>query len=109
MKKIFGFAFMFCLAISSFAFGGGIGDNKDAIVQEKTTKLKDCVLMKDGNMYVVKGGETTDMVKAVVMSNGTKVLANGEIIGKNGETSKLENGDVMYMNGKIEKKVPGLN
>ncbi len=72
--------------------------------QEKTSKLKDGVMMKDGKMFVVKNGEESEMIKAVIMSNGTKVLVNGEVISKNGETTKLENGDSVTMSGKIEKK-----
>jgi hypothetical protein len=106
MKKSMVLAALLFLSLGVFAFEA-IDLPEATPLQEKTTKQKDCVLMKDGNMYVIKGGETTEMTKAVTMSNGTKVLANGEVITKNGETSKLGNGDVVYMNGKIEKKTPG--
>lgn len=105
MKKSMVLAAMLFVSLGVFAFEAT--DIPATPAQEKTTKLKDCVMMKDGNMYVIKDGETTEMMKAVTMSNGTKILANGEVITKNGELSKLENGDVVYMNGKIEKKSPG--
>lgn len=106
MKKSFVLAAMLFIAMGSFAYSPSPAI--DAMIsQEKTQKMKDCVMMKDGKMYVVKDGESTEMTKAVVMSNGSKVLANGDVIAKNGDTVKLEDGDVVYMNGKIEKKTPG--
>ena len=104
MKKSIVFAGLLFISMGAFAY---IPGKSPELRQEKTTKQKDCVMMKDGTMYVIKGGETTEMVKAVVMSNGTKVLANGDVILKNNETFKLQNGDCVYMNGKIEKKSPG--
>lgn len=108
MKKSIFLAVLFCISMGAFAYLPGVSPEVK-FNQEKTTKQKDCVMMKDNKMYVIKGGEATEMVKAVVMSNGTKVLANGEVILKNNETLKLQNGDCVYMNGKIEKKSPGLN
>ena len=76
------------------------------IGQEKWQDKKDCVMLIDGEMFVIKDGKKTEMTKAVIMSNGTKVLANGEVFLKDGEFFKLSNGDCVYMNGKVEKKNP---
>jgi hypothetical protein len=105
MKKLLITGVVFIISMGAFATGY-LNKQEVAYGQEKS-KLKDCVIMKDGAMYVVKDGEQTEMLKAVIMSNGTKVLANGEVFLKNGETFKLENGDVVYMNGKLEKKGAG--
>lgn len=107
MKKILLAALLITLSFGAYAtvYTGLQGVE---VIQEKS-KLKDCVFMKNGAMYVVKDGEQTEMVKAVIMSNGTKVLTNGEVFLKNGETFKLNEGDVVYMNGKVEKKGAGLN
>ncbi len=76
------------------------------ISQEKWQDKKDCVMLIDGEMFVIKDGKKTAMTKAVIMSNGTKVLANGEVFLKDGESFKLSNGDCVYMSGKVEKKNP---
>ncbi len=104
MKKIIVVAMLIVTSFGAFAYTASPKVSVDYI-QEKT-KLKDGVTMKDGQMYLIKDGEMTEMLKAVIMSNGTKVLTNGEGFFKNGESFKLENGDVVYMNGKIEKKSP---
>ena len=105
MKKIFLFL-AFTFAINHFGFASEIVADNPQTIQEKTIPKKDCVMMIDGQMYVVKDGTKTEMNKAIVMANGTKVLANGEVYLKDGQSLKLANGDCVYMNGKIEKSKP---
>lgn len=105
MKKI-----IFLLGLIAFMSSGAIANAPEinetatAIYQDNIQDKKDCVMMIDGEMFVLKDGKKTEMLKAVIMSNGTKVLANGEVYLKDGEKLKLENGDCVYMNGKIERK-----
>jgi hypothetical protein len=66
-------------------------------------KMKDCVMMKDGKMMVMKGGNTTDMSENMTLKNGTTVMTDGSVKMKNGKTMKMKDGDAMYMNGKMEK------
>ena len=79
---------------------------KTAIVKQDKTDKRNGVLMEDGTMYVLKDGTKSEMTKAVIMSNGTKVLANGEVYLKSGEKLILANGDFVSNSGKIEKSKP---
>jgi hypothetical protein len=65
--------------------------------------MKDCVMMKDGKMMVIKGGEHMDMTEDMTMTNGTTVMADGSVKTKDGKTMKLKDGDCVYMDGKMSK------
>lgn len=69
----------------------------------KSMKMKDCVMMKDGQMMVMKGGEKMKMDKDMTMSNGTMVMTDGTVKMKNGKTKMLKDGDCLYMDGKMTK------
>jgi uncharacterized protein YdeI (BOF family) len=75
--------------------------------QMKTNKMKDCVMMKDGKMMVMKDGKTTAMDNTMTMKNGTMVMADGNVKMKDGKTMMMKDGDCMYMSGKMttEKKM----
>jgi hypothetical protein len=66
-------------------------------------KMKDCVMMKDGAMMVMKNNETMKMDKDMTMSNGTMVMSDGSVKMKNGKTMMMKDGDCMYMDGKMSK------
>lgn len=66
-------------------------------------KMKDCVMMEDGKMMVMKGGKTMQMDKDMTLQNGTMVMTDGSVKWKNGKTATLQNGDCVYMNGKMAK------
>ena len=67
----------------------------------KTTMMKDCCMMKDGKMMVMKNGKTMPMEKDMVMKNGTKCMANGECTMKDGKKMMMKNGDCIEMSGKM--------
>jgi hypothetical protein len=66
-------------------------------------KMKDCVMMKDGKMVVMKEGKTMDMDEDMTMQNGAMVMKDGTVKWKNGKTTKLKEGDCVYMDGKMAK------
>ena len=66
-------------------------------------KGKDCVMMKDGKMMVMKNGQTIGMDKDMTMSNGTMVMKDGSVKMKDGTTMMMKEGDCIYMNGKMSK------
>ncbi len=66
-------------------------------------KMKDCVMMKDGSMMIMKNGETMKMDKEMTMNNGTMVMSDGTVKMKNGKTMTMKDGDCMYMDGKMSK------
>lgn len=68
---------------------------------KKSTMMKDCCMMKDGKMLVMKGGKTMPMEKSMVMKNGTTCMKNGECTMKDGKKMQMKNGDCMEMSGKM--------
>jgi hypothetical protein len=66
------------------------------------SKMKDCVMMEDGKMTVMKGGDKMNMDQDVTMTNGTVVMTDGMVKTKNGKSWKLKNGDCVMMDGKME-------
>lgn len=68
---------------------------------KKHAMMKDCCMMKDGKMMVMKNGKTMPMEKDMVMKNGTTCMTNGECIKKDGTKMMMKNGDCMKMSGKM--------
>ncbi len=66
---------------------------------DKMNKMKDCVVMENGNMMVMKNGETTPMSQDMTMTNGTVVMTNGSVKMKDGKTMQLKNDECVYMDG----------
>ena len=62
---------------------------------------KDCVMMEDGKMMVMKGGKTMGMDKDMTLTNGATVMTDGSVKMKDGTSKQLKNGDCMYMDGKM--------
>ncbi len=77
--------------------------NANAQVHKKSAKMKDCCMMKDGKMMIMKDGKSVPMEKDMVMKNGTKCMKNGECIMKDGKKIMMKNGDCMEMSGKMHK------
>ena len=68
-------------------------------------KMKDCVMMKDGKMMVMKGGEKMAMDNETTFTNGSKVGTDGMLTKQDGTTKQLKNGDCVYMDGKMVSKM----
>lgn len=54
-------------------------------------------MMKDGKMVVVRGGETMPMKEEMTMSDGTKVMPNGQVLMANGTARMMQEGETMTM------------
>lgn len=68
-------------------------------------KGKDYVTMKsEGKMYWMRGGKNIKMAIDVPLSNGSTVSAKGVIKGKDGETTQMQPGDKVMMDGTIVPK-----
>ncbi len=78
-----------------------ISFNVHAQTHKKSSTMKDCCMMKDGKMMVMKGGKTMPMEKDMVMKNGTKCMKDGECIMKDGTKMMMKEGDCMDMSGKM--------
>ena len=68
-------------------------------------KGKDYVTMRsEGKMYWMRGGQNIKMAIDVPLSNGSTVNAKGLIKGKDGETTQMQPGDKVMMDGTIVPK-----
>jgi hypothetical protein len=102
MKKIMLLAFV-CLIGTMAVSAQDKMDTGKMDNMKMAHKMKDCVMMKDGKMMVMKKGETMAMMQDMTMSNGTMVMTDGSVKMKDGTMSKMGEGDCMYMNGKMKK------
>ena len=62
---------------------------------------KDCCLMKDGKMMMMKGGKTMPMTESMTMADGTVCMADGTCKMKDGKTMAMKDGQCMMMDGKM--------
>jgi hypothetical protein len=100
MKKVMLLFFVCALGLGASAQTEKM-DNMDQ--SGKSMKMKDCVMMKGGEMMVMKGGEKMKMDKDMTMHNGTMVMTDGTVKMKSGKTMMMKDGDCMYMDGKMSK------
>jgi hypothetical protein len=98
MKKLLILAVAFTLSLGVFA-----QDKTDKKMDQKMGMKKDCVMMEDGKMMVMKGDNSVAMDKDMKMSNGTIVMTDGTVKIKDGKTMMMKDGDCVYMNGKMGK------
>ncbi len=75
--------------------------NSFAQSKTKSAMMKDCCMMMDGKMMVMKNGKTMPMEKDMTMKNGTKCMTTGECIMKDGKKMTMKEGDCMQMSGKM--------
>ena len=68
-----------------------------------TGMITDGFMMKDGKMLVMKNGKSSVMKKEMKMKDGTKVMADGTVITKDGRKTMLGNGDSISRDGKMMK------
>ena len=97
MKKrttVFATLLMIALFLTT---GATFGQNKMDV-----SVVKDCCLMKNGKMMVLKEGKLSYMKKAVVLENGTKIKKNGVCKMADGTKVKMKEGNCMDMSGKLE-------
>ena len=59
--------------------------------------MGDQITMKDGQVMVVKDGETTPMEEDVTMADGTRVMRNGQVLMANGTARMMREGETITM------------
>ena len=64
---------------------------------------KDCVMMKNGHLLMMKDGKTMDMPTDIVLENGMSISKNGTVTNADGTTRVMKNGDCVDMNGNWER------
>ncbi len=102
MKKLFCILALSALTFGAYAQDGKMREQDSSMAKMGNTK-KDCVMMKDGKMMMMKNGKMTEMDKDMTMSNGTICMKDGTCKMKNGKTMMMKNGDKCYMDGTMKK------
>lgn len=87
--KIFVFL---CLSLS-LTFGLHAQENNDG------------VMMKNGNLIVIKGGKMNKMIKDIGFINGSRITITGTIIQKDGSKIALKEGEYINPAGKKTKNM----
>lgn len=67
-------------------------------------KMKDGVKMKNGKVWVIKDGNKTEATREITLNDGTRVMTDGSVVMADGTMKKLENGDMITMDGKWMNK-----
>ncbi len=70
---------------------------------EMNHDMKDCVMMMDGKMMMMKSGKTMPMTSDMKMENGAMVNMQGMIMMPDGNKMMMKNGDCMDMKGMMMK------
>jgi hypothetical protein len=75
---------------------------------EKSLQMKDCVMMKDGKLMVMKSGSVTPLDKELTLSNGSIISLDGTVKATDGTKLKLKEGEAIGLDGKLitKKEMP---
>ncbi len=91
-----------CVVNSSL---GADEKEKDAKKAEKMAEKKaelNHIAMKDGKLWVMKEGKTTELTETATLMDGTKVMADGSYLEKGeGEKKMLKEGEAITWKGKV--------
>ena len=104
MKKLLMIAFAFTLTagvIAQTKMGGMKKSHRKGAMHHNM--MKDCCMMKDGEMMMMKNGKCVKMEHDMTMKNGTICKADGSCTMKDGKTMTMKDGECMYMDGKMGK------
>ncbi len=72
-----------------------------SLAMAQSGKMKDCIMMKNDSMMVMKAGKSMMMMHDTTVSHGTMVMKNGMVKMKDGSTHMMKNGEYLK-NGKVE-------
>jgi hypothetical protein len=64
-------------------------------------KMKDCIMMKDGKVMVMKGGMSMQLMKDTTLKHGVMVMMDGMVKKKDGTTHMLTEGESVMGDGKV--------
>jgi hypothetical protein len=100
MKKLIGFLALSALSCGAFAQDGKMQEDSKSKMNEMN---KDCFVMKDGKMMMMKHGETGMMMmeKSVKLHNGVTVMRDGNLKMADGTMKMMKEGHYVDMDGKI--------
>jgi len=102
MKKLFFLAFAFVCTAGAVSAQDSASHKMHKMGDHK---MKDCVMMKDGKVMVMKGGETSELTEDMALSNGATVMKDGTVKNPDGKTWMMKDGDWVGLDGKMGHKM----
>ncbi|MCW1886016.1 hypothetical protein OKA04_14860 [Luteolibacter flavescens] len=71
--------------------------------------IADGVVRKDGKVWLVKAGEKSEVSTETTLTDGTKIMADGNVISKEGKKWEIDDGDAVFSDGRpvLEGSVVG--
>ena len=100
MKKQFVFIVMVLFSTALFAQQSKTMTPKQTSSKSTMTHdMKDCVMMMDGKMMMMKAGKTMPMSADMKMENGSMVDMKGNVMMPDGSKKMMKNGDCVDMKG----------
>ena len=82
-----------------------ISSSVPAAITSKEKEITDRVIMKDGQMMMVKSGDTTQMADKVTLSSGAVVMKNGSVKYKSGKVTQLKDGQFVNLTPVADEKM----
>ena len=102
MKKVI----MFLLVAGTCTTAAVAQDTTKAATpkMEKSLQVKDCVMMKEGKLMLMKGSSITPLDKELTFTNGSVISLDGTVKSSDGTTMKLKEGEAIGLDGKLIMK-----
>ncbi len=85
------------VCLFSFFTAAAFAQTSDKMMNDK----KDCIMMKDGKMMVMKGGMSMMMMNDTTI-HGTMVMKDGSYKMKDGKMHMLKDGECIMPSGKMK-------
>lgn len=93
MRKIIGMVAICLLALATQV-------NAQNRNREDNKVMTEGIQMKNGEVWVVKDGKKNKMAAETMLNDGSRVMANGNVVLKDGTTRTLNNGERISMDGR---------
>ena len=103
MKKLFAVIVLALIATGLKAQETKKAMPASASKSEMKHDMKDCIMMMDGKMMMMKAGKSMPMTSDMKMENGAMVNMQGMVMMPDGNKMMMKNGDCMDMHGKMMK------
>ena len=100
MKKVV--VFFAAMLLTAGIYAQDSTSRKPEKTEQNDKSQRDCVVMKDGKMMVLKAGKWANLKKNITLDNGTVISSDGSVKLKTGESTTLKEGQGFYMDGKMK-------
>ena len=96
MKKL-----LMCFLVAGSFAAVATAQNNTASKTQNMQQQKDYVIMKDGKIHLVKGGNITSLENDLTLTNGTTISTTGTVKSSEGTTLQLKEGEKLDLDGKM--------